>query len=380
MMKRRRQRRIRLGMQLAMFLVALVNAAKPQSVARLWSIDLKKDQDFQQRLQTPEVLLRPPTLDFINNKQVIVSFEDDDPMRPDPSRTPFGFHVLEVVATSGVLGTKLSFKVLTPSQAMAAADDTFLVLAGEELKKFSGLFKEVASQPTPLKLHGRPTEQLSGAQSHLNPRYETWQMDVAPGGREVVLAHVKNPQETEFRWLRTADFATVATTQIETFRWQMSAGNRAALSFGNPNTVLISPNEQTSICPSCLRAYFITDDLMFLDEREKYEIKTVSGKTQASGKLNHEAFKFQRAANASRFVYATGRYEGSGFPLKTHFAAHTEINVFDWSAMKQVAQVTLDQPEKAVSSGFRLGAIALSPDGRRLIVLNGSILICYELP
>jgi hypothetical protein len=380
MMKRRRPSPTLLMLQLAVLLAAVAYPALPQIAVRLWSVDLSKDQDFQRRLQAPEVLLSPPTIDFLNDKQIIVSFEDDDPDKPDPSRTPFGFHVLEVEATSGALGAKLSFKVLTRSQAMVAADGTFLVLAGEELKKFSGQFKEVASLPTPLKLHGRPTEQQSGGQTHLNPRYETWQMDIGPGGREVVLAHVKNPQETEFRWLRTADFATVAATQVETFRWQMSAGNRAVLSSGNPKTLLISPSQQTSICAPCLRAYFITDDLMFLDERDKYEIKTVSGKTQASGKLNHEAFKFHRAANASRFVYATGGYTGSGFPLKTHFAAHTEINVFDWRKMKQVAQVTLDQPEKAVSSGFRLGAIALSPDGRLLVVLSGSILNCYKLP
>lgn len=366
--------------QLLLLSVSLAGSALSESPVKLWSVDLSRNQDFQKRMQTPEILLDPPTIDFINDKQIIVSFEDDDPWSPDPDRKPFGFHVLEVEANSGVLGRKLSFEVLTASRSMAAPDNTFLVLADEELKKFSNSFQQVAGFPTPLKLHGRPTEQKAGDRSFLNPRYETWQMDMAPGGREVVLAHSKGPGDTEFLWLRTADFTTVATAQVETFRWQMSAGNRAVLSSRNPETLLVTPSQRISICASCLRAYFITDDLMFFDERNKYEIKSTSGETRASGTLQQEAFPFHRSTNSSRFAYETGSYKGSGFPLKTHFAAHMAVRVFDWSAMKQVAEISFDEPEKAVSSGFKESAIALSPDGHRLLVLNNSILNCYRLP
>jgi hypothetical protein len=366
--------------QLLLLSVCLLASALSENPVKLWSVDLSRNQDFQKRMQTPEVLLDPPIIDFINDKQIIVSFEDDDPWSPDPNRKPFGFHVLEVEANSGMLGRKLSFEVLTASQTMAASDDTFLVLAGEELKRFSNSFQQVAGLPTPLKLHGRPTEQTAGDRSFLNPRYETWQMDMAPGGRVVVLAHSKGPRDTEFRWLRTEDFTTVATTQVERFRWRMSAGNRAVLSSRNPDTMLISSSQQTSICARCASAYFINDDLIFLDEGNKYEIRTVSGKTQASGKLNREAFPFHRAANATRFAYATGVYKGSGFPLQTHFAAHMAVRVFDWSTMRRVTEIGFDEPEKAVSSGFKESAIALSPDGRRLLVLNDSMLNCYRLP
>jgi hypothetical protein len=66
---------------------------------------------------------------------------------------------------------------------MLPRDGNFLVLEGEELKKFSSSFKEIASLPTPLKLHGQPTDQRLGERSYLNPHYETWHMGVAPGGR-----------------------------------------------------------------------------------------------------------------------------------------------------------------------------------------------------
>jgi hypothetical protein len=56
-----------------------------------------------------------------------------------------------------------------------------------------------------------------------------------------------------------------------------------------------------------------------------------------------------------------------------------EVRVFDWGIMKQVGNVVFDEPEKSVSSGFKESAIALSPDGRRLLVLTGAILNLYRL-
>jgi hypothetical protein len=206
-------------------------------------------------------------------------------------------------------------------------------------------------------------------------------MNVAPGGREFVLAHVKNPREMEVSWLRTSDFTTIAMVAGEPSNQQgMSAGNQAVWLFPYGRAkLLLSSGQESSLCDRCLRGYFLTDDLVFLDERDKYEVKTVSGTTRASGKLKLEAAKFCRAATASRFAYETGHYEGSGFPLNTHFAAHMEVKIFDWSSMKQIGVVTFDEPEKPVSSGFKQSAIALSPDGRRLLVLTGSMLNLYKL-
>jgi hypothetical protein len=373
---------MRAVMQLGILFLVLAHPAFPQNVVKLWSVDLSKDQDFQRRGQASEAFLKPPTLDFLNADQIIVAFDDNAMSIPSPEMTPFGFHVLEVDAISGRLGKKLSFNVVVnTSQAEATGDGNFLVLAGEELKKFSHSFSEVAFLPTPLRLHGQPTEQRTGGQIYLNPRYETWHMDVAPGGRELVLVHVKNPREMEVSWLRTSDFTTIATVEREPSNQEgMSAGNQAVWLFPyGPAKLLSSTGQESSICDLCLRGYFLTDNLMFLDERDKYEIKTISGEARASGKLRVEAFSFYRAAVAPRFAYATGHYRGSGFPLRTHFAAHMEVKVFDWSTMKQVGAVTFDEPEKPVSSGFKQSAIALSPDGRRLLVLTGSMLNLYKL-
>jgi hypothetical protein len=383
-MRKRRDDPLHAVIQLGILFLSLTHPALSQGVLKLWSVDLSKDQDFQRRSQAPEVVLRPPTLDFLNEDQIIVAFDDNAISIPSSEMTPFGFHVLEVGATSGSLGSKLLFKVLVDtSQVEATGDGNFLVLAGEELKKFSSSFKEIASLPAPLKLHGEPTNQQIWGRTFPNPRYEAWQMDVAPGGREFVLAHVKNPQEMELSWLRTDDFATIATVQGRPSNQQgMSAGNQAVWLFPYGWAKLLSSSGQEPyLCDRCLRGYFLTDDLVFLDERGKYEIKTLSGETRARGKLQIGAFPFSRASNAARFAYATGHAKGSGFPLQTHFARHMEVKVFDWSAMKQIGEISFDrpeQPENSVSSGFKESAIALSPDGRRLLVLTGSTLSLYK--
>jgi hypothetical protein len=371
--------------QLGLLILAVNHSALSQTVTKLWSVDLSKDQDFQRRSQAQDANLRPPTLDFLTDDQIIVAFDDNAVSTPSPGMTPFGFHVLSVGASSGGLNRKLSFKVLLDtSQAEATGDGNFLVLAGEELKKFSSSLEEVASLATPLELHGQATEQRTGGRSYFNPRYETWQMDVAPGGRELVLAHTKNPHVMEVSWLRTSDFTTIATAEGEPSGQQgMSAGSQAVWLFPDGWAKLLSSSgQELTLCNRCLRGYFLTDDLVFLDERDKYEVKTVSGEKRASGKLKLEGFKFCRAANATRFAYATGHYEGSGFPLKTHFAARMLVRVFDWNAMKQADEISFDRPEQpknSASSGFKETAIALSPDGHRLLVLNGSVLNLYRV-
>jgi hypothetical protein len=307
---------MRVIIQLGILFLALTHPAFPQSVVKLWSVDLSKDKDFQGRLKVPEIVLRPPTLDFLNADQIIVAFDDNAISIPSPEMRTFGFHVLEVEVSSGSLGKKLSFNVLVDtSHAEATGDGNFLVLEGEELKKFSSLFKEIASLPTPLKLHGQPTDQRIGERSYLNPHYETWGMDVAPGGREFVLTHVKNPQEMELSWLRTGDFATIATVQGTPSNQQgMSAGNHAVWLFPYGwARFLLSSGQEVPLCSThCRRGYFLTDDLMFLDERDTYEIKRTSGETKTAGKLNVEAFRFHPSCKLQPLCLCNGSLQELG--------------------------------------------------------------------
>lgn len=368
---------------LVFFLLSSAASVKAQSPIRLWSLDLSTDQDFRKRLPITNPFLTPPSLDFIGHGKLIVSFADNIQSAPNPASPEmkaFGFHVLEVDSVSGKPGKKLTFSVLTEAaQTIAIADGNFVVLADEELKKFSDSLGEIGSLPTPLKLHGQPTEQLISGKPYLNPRYESWVIEVAPGGRELVLAHIQNPLVMQLEWVSADDFKTIATVQAQPSR-QFSEGNRAALLFQYDKLLIASSGQETPICSRCLRAHFLTDDLLVVDERTKFEIRTVAGDRRGEGKLNEEMFEFYRALSASRFAYATGHYKGSGFPLQTHFAPQMAVRVFDWERMKQVAELKFDEPEKAVSGGLTQTAIAISQDGRNLAVLINGTLTLYRLP
>ena len=368
---------------LAFSLLAFAAPVRAQSPVQLWSLDLSTDQDFSKRLQITDPTLKPPTLDFLGNGRIIVSFTDDVQSAPNstaPEMRAFGFHVLEVDPASGKPGKKLTFSVLTDAaQTRAIAGGEFVVLAGEQLKKFSESFGEVSSMPVPVELHGQPTKQQISEKTYLNPRYESWAMDVAPGGRELLLAHIQSPKAMQLEWVDTNDFKQIAMVQAQPSR-QFSAGNQAALLFQYDKLLITSSGQETPICSRCLRAYFLTDDLLLLDERTKYEIRTVAGDRRNEGKLNAEILKFSRALSASRFAYATGRYKGSGFPLRTNFTPQMTVRVFDWEKMKQVSELEFDEPAKAYSNGFSQIAIAVSQDGRYLAVLAEATLTLYRLP
>jgi hypothetical protein len=354
--------------------------AKAQKPVLLWSQDLAHDQDFQKRLGQDLIVLRPPTIDFLNAKQIIVAFDDGAISGGGPVSEPFGFHVLEVKADSGSFGKKLSFSVLSDSsQAQVIKGGDLLVLAGEKLQKFSADFQEVSALPTPLRLHGQPTKQVFAGGTYWNPRYERWLMDVAPGGDTVLLGHIEKPLQMHLQWLRTSDFSV--TKSLSTHTWKdVLASDNGALFIEPMKAMLLSDDKFTVICNRC-EAHFITDDLLFLNEEKAYEIKSLNGEVKARGKLSVYASTFKRAQSASRFAYSTGAYRGYGFPLVTHFpSVHSDIRVYDWKQMKQVAEVDLNKHVGSESMGYSKLAIALSPDGKQLVILDDSKLSCYSLP
>ena len=358
---------------------AAQNAANPK---RLWSVDLSKDSDFQTRLKASETVLRPPTLDFVSNEQIIVSFDDNVPTMDMPIMNPFGFHVLQVSSDSGKVGKRLLFEVLNDtSQAVPTSSGGFVVLAGEKLQKYSNTFEKGLGIPTPLNLHGQPTKMIFTDRVFFNPHYEMWQVDVAPSGQQLVLTHRETPKQMEISWVRSSDFTVVATQKVKPSRY-VSGGDDSALLWDLKSRVT-SDGKQTPFCVGsvqCWRAYFVTDDLLLLDEGKQYEIVTLGGKRLAGGHLNVNISQFSRSMNAPRFAYATGHYKGSGFPIQTQFAPEMRVGIFDWGRMKQVAEISFAKPEQPVMTGFRQSAIALSHDGRSVAVLIDSVLSLYQLP
>lgn len=143
------------------------------------------------------------------------------------------------------------------------------------------------------------------------------------------------------------------------------------------------------LCKLC-NAYFLANDLIFVDRsfvatgivrRGTYSIETVSGEKRASGRLDYGAGDFTRAANTPRLAYLSGHYQGSGFPIQTHFNSLTgKFTVLDWNTNKRVAEIEVSEPAGNPSAGLIQSALALSPDGKYLLVLLHHTLTCYRLP
>jgi hypothetical protein len=367
------------------------SAVDRAELKQLWSVDLSKDPDFAKRSRAEDpILLRRPTLDFVDDDHIIVAFDDNSRSIPEiagPEMRLFGFHVEELDARTGEVGLRVSWQVRnSTSQAMPMGKGRLLVLVGEQLKELSTKLEEIASLSIPLRLHGQPTPQpLQTGRTFLNPDYESWQIDVAPGGTTAVLAHSSGPEVT-LEWLRGADLRKIGSAEFSSIGLKnVFAGNDSALVFVRnlpPILVKIS-GEHREVCkcrPQMARV--LADELIFLAMREKYEIVTTSGSVRSSGKLKVGAYAFHRS-EASRFVIATGFFKGSGFPLQTEFVPFSTVRVLDSKSLEQIAEKTFQGPRipaNGMSHGSRQTAVALSPDGHRLLVLIDSILTLFQLP
>jgi hypothetical protein len=341
----------------------------------LWSVDLGTDGDFQRRLSVSEVLLSPPSVNYLNDSQIICAFYDREKIGFDPSLTVPTFYVLEIDAHTGALGRKLSFRSIDDrSRALPVADGGFVVLAAQELEKFDSRFLPGQSLATSI----GGTRQTPGI----------WLVDVTPGGTEVAL-YARRGGTSLFEWLRSDDLSLLASLPTSV-NWTIQASNTGVTTYKDQHLDIVS--KSGSVLLSCLYCipHFLTDDLLFVDRgfvdtgihrQGSYSIETISGEKQASGRLDHGAGDFTRAANSSRLAYLSGHFRSSGFPIQTHFDSLTgKITVLDWTANKRVAEIEVNESAGNPSAGLTQSALALSPDGKYLLVLLHHTLTCYRLP
>lgn len=324
-------------------------------------MDLSRDEDFRKRLSIEEVSLHPPSINFLNSSQIICDFYGGSIVDDD------GYYVLEINARTGDFGQKLNFKAYEHNyKALPLADGGFAVFANDELKKFSNQFVPGPSYATPRERAGE--------------YFDRWITDTAPGGRTILLySHQPGKEQGKWSWLRTTDLVPIRSIQgpsVKTLR----ASDTAGIFDGVSGSELYPPGEANALCTRC-SAYFLTDELLFLYTAESYVIRTIAGKEQGVGNLRVSASDFTRAAQASRFAYLTGHYEGSGFPIQTHFDSITaKIMVRDWSTNKVVTEIDVNEPAGNPSAGLSQMALALSPDGKQLAVLLHHTLTLYSLP
>lgn len=356
-----------------------------QEAKVLWAVDLSANQDFLRRSHASILLLHPPALDFLDNDRILLSFDDDSASVPTPTNLavrPFGFHVLEINAGNGSTGNELSFPVVRDtSRAAAIAEGGFFVIAGQMLKKFDSRFQEAMSLPAPLgKVIAGQNGSAPGDPSAWS--MERWEMDVTPGGNELLLAHLVNSREMHVSWLLSRNLHEVASTTLLPGK-SISAAHEKLFQIREQPLVALADGHVVPICPNCRpvsKGGFLTDDLLFLAERDHYKLMSTSGALVSSGKLKVGVSSFCRSRASNRFAFTTGYYQGLGFPLESDFSLRMTVRVVDWKSGKEVSSVSIAERAKPASSGGSLSAIALSPDGARLLVLQGSLLSCYALP
>ena len=343
------------------------HSASIQSPTKLWSIDLGADRDFRKRLSVEEVSLSPPSVNFLNGSQIICDFYGGPIQGTGESSMSSGYHVLEIDAHTGKLGRKLDFRALEDNyRALPVADGGFMVLADDVLKVFSNQFVPKLSYPTPRVEGGK--------------YFDRWLVDIAPGGQTALLYnHQPGREQGKWTWLRTAKLTAIRSVEGPLTR-SIRASDTSGIFDGVDDRELLSTLKATVLCTRC-RAFFLTDDLLFLDKGDTYSIRTIEGETRGEGNLGIGGANFNRAAQASRFVYSTGHYNGSGYPIQTHFDSITaKIRVWDWVTNKLIAEISVDEPAGNPSAGLSQMSLALSPDGENLAVLIHHTLSLYRLP
>jgi len=352
-------------------IVALLVAAVTvfgQQPSKLWSVDLSADSDFQKRLSVLEVSLDAPSINFLNNSQIICDFYDGEKGGYNLSMPPSGYHVVEIDANNGAFGRKLNFQPVDDhSRALPTDDGGFVVFSGEELKKFNNEFAPGVSYPT-------PREQVGVV-------LDRWLVDVAPSLQTILVYHGR-PGDTQGRWtwLRAKDLTTANSIRGPLAMMIQASDTGAIFMGGVSEAQLLSPAREVTICARC-DAHFLTNDLLFVDKVDSYGIQTVQGKQQSVGRLNTQALNFVRAANVTRIAYVTGGYVGWGFPIETHFnKIAAAIVVRDWTTNDVIAQIHWTERIENPSAGLTQMALALSSDGKLLAVLLHRTLSLYRLP
>ncbi len=333
----------------------------------LWSIDLAADKDFQKRLNFSEVLLSPPSLNFLSNSQLICDFYSGEMNGIYDSSSLPGYYVVEINLHSREIGRKLEFTVQENDfRTMAVADGGFLVLSHKDLQKFSGQFVPGASYAT-ARVHGK---------EYFDRRF----VDVAPGGQTALLYnHRLDDQQGSWTWLRTSDLTTIKSMQGPR-TGLIRASDQAGIFYGTDDREMLLDGKTNVLCTRC-DSHFLTNDLLFLAKEQSYAIQTVSGNEQGSGTLDIQAHNFARAAQATRFAYSTGHYVEHVFPIQTEFDSITcKIMVVDWKTNKPVAEIDINEPAGNPSAGLAQLALALSPDGQYLAVLLHQKVTLYRLP
>ena len=336
---------------------------------KLWSVDLSLDPDFRKRIETNEVLLAPPSLNFLNQDQIICGYYSRGPL-VEGEVAGNGYHVLEISSREGMFGRKLTFDAPEDGyRSLPVADGGFVVLAADKLTKFTNQFKPSVVLPAPRVMAGAA--------------FDRWHIGVSPTGRTVLLYSRRVGQNGEWKWLNSATLSTV--TEVSSPGpapdSDIEASDEAAIRNRYLDRVVFSAKGERQICPRC-DAYFVNDQTFLIDKGTLYLIETEEGQKILTGKLDWGVSQFARSSFSSVIALTTGHYLYHGLPVIAQhwYAVAGTVLVLDWKTKKVMTEFSWKEPIANASAGLSQMALALSPDGTRLAVLLHHTLTLYLVP
>lgn len=321
----------------------------------LWSVDLAKNQDYAKRLDVSPPLRASPSLSFLKDGRILVSFYDDAAWF-DPELERKRFHVLEVNPRTGAFGRELNFSSVDERARVLPVEDGFAVLAGDTVTKFDADFVSVATYPTP----------RIGTAEHR----DVWLMDATPDGGQIALYHRQtSTEQRQLVRLSSTDLSPIRTEPAELVLSQLSVSDDDYIRDSYP-----------AACKCA--AHFITNDLVVVQNRDfHYSVEPVTklggSRAVADGSFPHVSV----SRNSNRIAFSSAKMEGThGFLVKTggtNIAG--KVTIRDWKRKRNVAEIDIDEPVRPPAVSF-FPSLALSSDGLTLLVLLHNTLTAYSLP
>ena len=187
----------------------------------------------------------------------------------------------------------------------------------------------------------------------------------------------------EYSWFATSDLTRSGHASSQNLG-EVSAGSGFLVGQGKRSeALLLSTTGQTTLCDHCFRVFVVSDQLLLKDFSKQIELSTIDGKTLYSRSMPDGTDFFAGASKAPRFLFVTYGMglQRFGIPIgPRNLVFH--FHIMDYQLVSQVGEVIYKQPlsrDPTFTPGASQSAVALSPDGKSVALLDGGSLALYRL-
>jgi hypothetical protein len=376
----------------ACFAAAIVSAAA-QTPRAVWRLDLSTLGPYKDAAITTQGSSRGFDIDFADNDIVVVrtKFKSGLHHNADGSIDPVVSNdvIFAIDAKEGVVRNFQAWKGWRGSDAVTlggrfhvAGDSTCLINIGDRLLKLSPTLRVLAMRELPLK---RTT--FNGYRFQ-----DSWWLLTDPRTKKGLLGlspvSANGPVAPERHWISVQTLEDESPTSLAPGSvFGTLVGDSVVYSGGIPfkDTALIQRESEPPrpLCGQCVGQVIgsFGNGLIFLNTRHSHLVVDTDGKVYyRGGRLGGRADRIDAdsgAITANRIAFEFG-----------HLGRTLEVTVvvLDVDAKKEIMRFKVSQePEneivgRFVEEKFVAPTLALSPDGRKLAFLSGTVLSLFNVP